>query len=218
VSEISIEPGVDGGPSRPCRQGNKTTPPISAISSFDRRMTEEAPAPVRRARRAEPEVEAEPADAPRPKNRLRRLLGNISLPWPTGIGGLIGGFGPRPPAPYAEESAEPQIVSPVEATLSESLKPEAVKLETARVEPAKTEDQAIAEELGLSPDLATVDLQRLRRDFAKKNILIVLNPPAAPTRRGECRLPICSMSRCGKTAPRAKLDFAEFMPRSKALP
>jgi hypothetical protein len=36
-------------------------------------------------------------------------------------------------------------------------------------EPASTEDQAIAEELGLSPDLAIVDLQRLRRAFAKKN-------------------------------------------------
>ena len=32
-SEISIKPGVDGGPSRPCRQGSKTTPPISAIFS-----------------------------------------------------------------------------------------------------------------------------------------------------------------------------------------
>jgi hypothetical protein len=44
-----------------------------------------------------------------------------------------------------------------------------VKPEAARIEPAKTEDQAIAEDLGLSPDLAIVDLQRLRRDFAKKN-------------------------------------------------
>jgi hypothetical protein len=53
--------------------------------------------------------------------------------------------------------------------MSETLKPEGVKPETARVEPVKTEDQAIAEELGLSPDLATIDLRRIRRDFAKKN-------------------------------------------------
>jgi hypothetical protein len=139
------------------------------LSSFDRRMTEEAPAPVRRARRAESEGESEPVEEPRPKNRLRRLLGNISLPWTTGIGALIGGFGPRPLAPYAEESAEAETASPVEPPLSESGKPEAAKPETAKVEQPKTEDQAIAEELGLSPDLATVDLQRLRRDFAKKN-------------------------------------------------
>ena len=112
---------------------------------------------------------AEPVDSQRPKNRLRRLLGNISLPWPTGIGGLIGDFGPRPQAPYAEEATEAQTASPVEPPLCEPPKPETVKLEAARIEPAKTEDQAIAEELGLSPDLAIVDLQRLRRDFAKKN-------------------------------------------------
>src|SRR5208283_4704764 len=58
---------------------------------------------------------------------------------------------------------------PGRAPLCEPPKPETVKLEAARIEPAKTEDQAIAEELGLSPDLAIVDLQRLRRDFAKKN-------------------------------------------------
>jgi hypothetical protein len=41
--------------------------------------------------------------------------------------------------------------------------------EVASLEPPKTEDQTIADELGLSPELATVDLQRIRRDFAKKN-------------------------------------------------
>jgi hypothetical protein len=153
----------------PPRKQNNTADFGDILSSFDRRETEEAPAPLRRARRPEPEVGAEPVDSPRPKNRLRRLLGNISLPWPTGIGGLIGGFGPRPQAPYAEEAAEAQTASPVEPPLCEPPKPETVKLEAARIEPAKTEDQAIAEELGLSPDLAIVDLQRLRRDFAKKN-------------------------------------------------
>ncbi|ACK50352.1 hypothetical protein Msil_1387 [Methylocella silvestris BL2] len=35
--------------------------------------------------------------------------------------------------------------------------------------PPMGEDEAIAEELGLSADLAIVDLRRIRRDFAKKN-------------------------------------------------
>jgi hypothetical protein len=87
----------------PPRKQNNSADFGDILSSFDRRMTEEAPAPVRRARRVESEVdaeaEAEPVDSPRPKSRLRRLLGNISLPWPTGIGGLIGGFGLRPSAP-----------------------------------------------------------------------------------------------------------------------
>jgi hypothetical protein len=72
------------------------------LASFDRKVTKDIP--TRSARKAEPEVEAGPDDAPRPKNWLRRFLGNISLPWPSSIGGLIGGFGPRPSAPYAEES------------------------------------------------------------------------------------------------------------------
>jgi hypothetical protein len=79
------------------------------LSSLDRRATEEAPAQPHSARRAESEAEVEPADSPRPKNRLWRLLGNISLPWPTGIGGLIGGFGPRPQAPHAEEAVQDRI-------------------------------------------------------------------------------------------------------------
>jgi hypothetical protein len=67
-------------------------------------------------------------------------------------------------APYAEETIEAQTASPADPPLRET-----PKLEAARLEPAKTEDQAIAEELGLSPELATVDLKRIRRDFAKKN-------------------------------------------------
>jgi len=35
--------------------------------------------------------------------------------------------------------------------------------------PEKTEDEAIAEELGLSTDLRPIDLKRMRRDFAKRN-------------------------------------------------
>jgi len=123
------------------------------LASFDRKVTKDIP--------TRPEVEAGPDDAPRPKNWLRRFLGNISLPWPSSIGGLIGGFGPRPSSPYAEETIEAQTASPADPPLCET-----PNLEAARLEPAKTEDQAIAEELGLSPELATVDLKRIRRDFA----------------------------------------------------
>jgi hypothetical protein len=134
------------------------------LASFDRGVTGEAPSTVRHARQAEPDVEpeteAEPSRRPRPKNPLRRLLGNFSLPWPSGISGLIGGFAQRPPASYAEEAAEAQAASP-------PYTPQ--RPEVASLEPPKTEDQTIADELGLSPELATVDLQRIRRDFAKKN-------------------------------------------------
>jgi hypothetical protein len=82
------------------------------------------------------------------------------MPWPAGIGGLIGGFAQRPPAPYVEEAAEEQTVSPPYTP---------PKPDAASVEPPKTEDHAIAAELGLDRDLANVDLQRIRRDFAKKN-------------------------------------------------
>ena len=72
------------------------------LASFDRKVTKDIP--------TRPEVEAGPDDAPRPKNWLRRFLGNISLPWPSSIGGLIGGFAPRPSAPYAEETIEAQTL------------------------------------------------------------------------------------------------------------
>jgi hypothetical protein len=135
------------------------------LASFDRGGGD-APSTVRHARRAEPgvepetETEAETAGPPRPRNPLRRLFGNISMPWPAGIGGLIGGFAQRPPAPYVEEAVEEQTASPPYTP---------PKPDAASVELPKTEDHAIAAELGLDRDLANVDLQRIRRDFAKKN-------------------------------------------------
>lgn len=155
----------------PQRKRNTAADFGDILASLDRPMPEAAPKPMRPGRRAESQIEcepeSEPVDSPRPKNRLRRLLGNISLPWPTSFGGLIGGFGARSSAPYAEEAAEEPPASPVEPPPREPA--EAANPEPLRAEPAKTEDQLIAAELGLSPDLATVDLQRIRRDFAKKN-------------------------------------------------
>ena len=148
------------------------------LAAFDRDLSEGTTAALHRPRprvpHVDPEAAGEPAEPPRPKNRMRQLLGNISLHWPTGISGHMGGFWPRPAAPYAEEASEAKNASPVELSLREAPKTETVKTASAKTEieksePAKTEDQAIAEELGLSPDLATIDLQRIRRDFAKKN-------------------------------------------------
>ncbi len=139
------------------------------LASLDRRASEKVSAAVHSANNMkpgkEPEPEAKAAEPPPVRNRLRRLLGNIALPWPSGISSLIG-FGPRSAAPYAEEAAEAQNTSPAAPPHA---RPEAIKPEPVKAEPEKTEDQAIAEELGLTPGLGTIDLQRIRRDFAKKN-------------------------------------------------
>lgn len=133
------------------------------LASFDRGLGNEASLEVCPSRAPEPEWEAETEpDAShrlRHKSPLRRWLTTFSLPWPSGLGGLIGGFAQHPPEPYAEEVAEAQSALP----------PPSSKPEVASVEPPKTENQTIADELGLSPELATIDLQRIRRDFAKKN-------------------------------------------------
>jgi len=152
----------------PPRKQNNTADFGDILSSFDRRETEEAPAPLRRARRPEPELEAEPSTRRVRKTGCGACCEYIPA-WPTGIGGLIGGFGPRPQAPMPRKPPKRKPL-PRSSPAMRAPKPETEKLEAARIEPAKTEDQAIAEELGLSPDLAIVDLQRLRRDFAKKII------------------------------------------------
>jgi hypothetical protein len=53
------------------------------------------------------------------------------------------------------------------------------------------EDQAIAEELGLTPTLGIVDLKRIRRDFAKKNHPDRFEP--ARRRSAEQRMSIANM-------------------------
>ncbi len=107
---------------------------------------------------------AEPAEetgAPprRRKNPVRRLLGSLSFPWPGAGAGLIGGLAWGRAAAYAEEAAEAQRTS--QASAEAEVKPALL--------PVKSENEAIADELGLEPGLAIVDLKRIRRDFAKKN-------------------------------------------------
>ncbi|WOJ90330.1 hypothetical protein RZS28_03250 [Methylocapsa polymorpha] len=96
--------------------------------------------------------------APHPTVRLRHVLGSVSWRW-------LNRLRPHPSAPavaYAEEAAE--AAEPAEANTASRPKPEPPK-----VQPAQTEDEAIAEELGLRADLADVDLKQIRREFAKKN-------------------------------------------------
>lgn len=113
-------------------------------------------APSDRTKRDDDQVASE--NAMRPVPRLRSIFGHISWPWRMGAGA------PRfaPSAPYAEEAAD--LAEPVATGPGE--KPELLQLQAS---PPQTEDEAIAEELGLHADLATVELQRIRRNFAKKN-------------------------------------------------
>ncbi|QBR71479.1 hypothetical protein CU048_09520 [Beijerinckiaceae bacterium] len=90
-----------------------------------------------------------------PRNRLRRVLKTISFPW---LGGL--GFFPHGHVSYNEEeaidvSAQPAAEPPID--------------EIPKSEGARSEDEEIAEELGLKRDLASGELRRIRREFAKNN-------------------------------------------------
>jgi hypothetical protein len=129
------------------------------LAALDKRVSEEpSPATAHKASETPAEIESES----RPKNRLQRLLENISFPWLSNIGR----FGPRAVGSYTQdENVEAALREPtLELTGSETSKSEPVKPEVA-----KTEDEEIAEELGLSANLAAAELQRIRRDFAKKN-------------------------------------------------
>ncbi len=170
---FSNEPGEDGGPSRPCRKENETPPPISV--TFSHRSTGLCPKPLRNpcARAGGRSLKSNPSQRPSPSIRRVRKTGCGAF-WEisrcTGRQALAvssAALGRAPQYPYAEEAAEAPIATPVEPPVREPA--EAANPEPVRAEPAKTEDQLIGAELGLSPDLATVDLQRIRRDFAKKN-------------------------------------------------
>lgn len=131
-------------------------------------------APAYQARRPAPPAQSKPTSgAPRSENPVRRLFKNISFPWPTKISGFMGNPGRRPQDAYDETVAETKPAPRVDSPQSET--PQATKID--RPKPQKTEDEAIAEELGLSPDLGAIDLKRIRRDFAKKNHPDRFEPP-----------------------------------------
>ena len=90
---------------------------------------------------------------PNPVHALWRLLGQISGGWRAGADAVASALA-------AARSGLGQ------ALFGKASAPNA-KLPAASAQ--KSEDEAIAEELGLRADLAIVDLRRIRRDFAKKN-------------------------------------------------
>jgi hypothetical protein len=141
----------------------KTSGDFDAIlAGFGRQPDEEAPG--HQARHNAPEAEPAPKGGAT-ENSLRRFLKNISFPWPAKIAGVMGNFGRRPQDAYDELALETPPVPSVDPPLSDA--PQARKTEPPK--PKKTEDEAIAEELGLSPSLGTIDLKRIRRAFAKRN-------------------------------------------------
>jgi hypothetical protein len=90
---------------------------------------------------------------PNPVHALWRLLGHIPGGWRAGAGALASALGSVRSARERSATAKSAAPNP--------------KPQEARVQ--KSEDETIAEELGLRADLAIVDLRRIRRDFAKKN-------------------------------------------------
>ncbi len=97
------------------------------------------------------------------ENPVRRILNNISFPWPANISGLARSLGWRPQRAYNEIAAEGEQVA--RASPPESDAP----ARSGPPKPGNAEDEGIAAELGLHPELRQADLRRIRRDFAKKN-------------------------------------------------
>ncbi|MGO9674736.1 MAG: hypothetical protein ACLPSF_11320, partial [Methylocella sp.] len=90
---------------------------------------------------------------PNPVHALWRLLGHIPGGWRAGAGFLAAALGSVRTARGRPAPAKPAGPDPKSHGASAH----------------KSEDETIAEELGLRADLAIVDLRRIRRDFAKKN-------------------------------------------------
>ena len=154
------------------------------LAGFDQQPDEEAPGD--QVWRNAPGAEVT-SKAGATENSLRRLLKNISFPWPAKISGFMGNFGRRPQDAYNELAAETKPAPSVDPPPSDA--PQTSKID--RPMPAKTEDEAIAEELGLGPGLGTIDLKRIRRDFAKRNHPDRFEP--AKRRSAERRMSIANM-------------------------
>jgi len=93
------------------------------------------------------------AARPNPVHALWRLLGQIPGGWRAGTGAVASALAAVRSAREQAPAGKPAAPNP--------------KLPVASAQ--KSEDETIAEELGLRADLAIVDLRRIRRDFAKKN-------------------------------------------------
>ncbi|SFK48058.1 hypothetical protein SAMN05444581_108179 [Methylocapsa palsarum] len=94
-----------------------------------------------------------PRSPKRPRLRLPRLSGVIS--WASQKGGVF-------PKNIFRKN-EPAESAPIKGAAA------ARERRAAPSRPPRTEDEAIAAEMGLHADLASADLKRIRREFAKKN-------------------------------------------------
>ncbi|WP_051335470.1 hypothetical protein [Methylocapsa acidiphila] len=102
---------------------------------------------------------ADPERAARAVHRLRGLLGGFAWQWPFRRTGNLS----ETAAAYAEEAANAEERREAVAADGRRIR------EPPKVEAPLSEDDAIAEELGLRAGLAEIDLRQLRREFAKKN-------------------------------------------------
>ena len=134
------------------------------LAGFAERAAEEPPIREERAPKSEAPRGAG-SGTPRAEKPVRRLFKNISFPWPTNMPNLLGSFGLRLQHAYEEIAAEAKQSSRPNPPKSKA--PQAAGVCPGKRE--KTEDERIAEELGLTSELGTIDLRRIRRDFAKRN-------------------------------------------------
>jgi hypothetical protein len=134
------------------------------LAGFAERAAQELPIDEERSPEPQAQGVAE-SGTPSAGKPARRYCKNISFPWPTNISSLLGSFRMRLQNAYEEIAAEAR--QPLRANPPERESPQAAKVYPHKSE--KTEDERIAEELGLTPELRTIDLKRIRRDFAKRN-------------------------------------------------
>ena len=154
------------------------------LSGFAQQPSKKAPA--YQARRPAPPAQSKPiSGAPRSENPVRRLFKNISFPWPTKISGFMGNPGRWPQDAYDETVAETKPAPRVDSPQSET--PQATKINPPK--PQKTEDEAIAEELGTSELSILSAFAAISR---RRTIPTDSNPQSAAVRNGACQLPICS--------------------------
>ncbi|MCI0600853.1 MAG: hypothetical protein L0Y60_15285, partial [Beijerinckiaceae bacterium] len=132
------------------------------LAGLDRSNAKGAPAAPARLAPSEPQ---RGGGRPRAETSLRRLLHTFSFPWPPRIPGLMWNFGRHPSDAYAEAACEAKPAARPAPPANAPPKAASSGPSTA----AMAEDAVIAEELGLNQSLGTVDLKRIRRDFAKKN-------------------------------------------------
>jgi hypothetical protein len=154
------------------------------LAGFDCQPDDDAPADPAWRDAQEPEFAPKTGAT---ENSFRRLFKNFSFSWPAKFSGFMGGFERRAQDAYDEATAESKPVPSVGPPQNDATR-------TAKSDPPKrerTEDEAIADELGLSPGLGPIDLKRIRRDFAKRNHPDRFEP--ARRRSAERRMSIANM-------------------------